>query len=243
MKLGFSSMNIDYKLIKVNMSPLILKNNRIIIFSFIFSCLTLEACQNGSGNQRLPVLGNKTLETKTVNGKEITDTVYHQIGSFSFTDQDGKEVTEKSFAEKIYVADFIFTTCPSICPAMSVQMARVYEKYKGNDMVMFLSHSIDPEHDTPEVLKEYAARYGVKGNQWRFVTGDKKEIFDMGLKHYMVSAKEDPTAAGGLLHSGAFILVDKNKHIRGVYDGTNEEKVNQLIKDIDILIGEQQAYE
>ena len=117
-------------------------------------------------------------------------------------------------------------------------MLRVYEKFKENSQVGILSHSIDPRHDSVQVLREYVTRLGVKGNMWQFVTGEKDKIYEIGEKSYYVTAGEDSTAAGGIIHSGAFILVDKKRRVRGLYDGTKEEDVTKLMKDMDVLLNE-----
>ena len=117
-------------------------------------------------------------------------------------------------------------------------MLRVYEKFKGNNQVAFLSHTIDPKHDTVAVLKNYADGLGVSSNQWHFVTGNREAIYDIAQNHYMISAKEDESAPGGAIHGGSFILIDKEKRIRGCYDGTNEKEVTQLINDIPFLLQE-----
>jgi len=197
--------------------------------------LCLTACSNSS--DRLPILGERDVVTKVVDGKTVTDSIYHTIPAFQFTNQDNQPVTNHTLDGKIYVADFFFTSCPTICPKMKTQLKRVYDKYKGNPDVMLLSHTIDPQHDTPAVLKEFADGLGVKGNQWQFVTGDKEKLFATG-KNYMVVATEDKAEPGGLLHSGHFVLVDKDKHVRGMYDGTTEEGANKLIADMDKLLAE-----
>jgi protein SCO1/2 len=204
---------------------------------YIFAvALFLAACD--SQPQKLPILGNREAVTKTVNGKEITDTLYHQIPDFEFVNQDSVKVTQKNFEGKIYIADFFFTTCPTICPKMKTQMLRIYEKYKDNSKVGILSHSIDPRHDTPAVLREFMNNLGIKSKMWQMVTGDKAKIYEIGQKSYMVSATDDPTQPGGIVHSGAFILVDKNRHIRGIYDGTEPTKVDKLMIDMEILLNE-----
>jgi protein SCO1/2 len=182
-------------------------------------------------------LGRKEVIQKEVNGKMVSDTLYHTIGDFQFVDQDSMLVTPQSYKDKIYVADFFFTSCPTICPIMKTQMLRVYEAYKDNPDVMILSHTIDPEYDTVALLKDFALRLGIEGNEkWKFVTGDKDHIYEIGQTRYMVSATEDPSEPGGYVHSGAFILVDKEQRIRGIYDGTKEDQVDRLIKDIPRLL-------
>lgn len=203
---------------------------------FIGLLLTLISCD--SGEDKLPVLGERQAITKTVNGKQTVDSVDHTIPDFKFISQYGETVTARTLDNKIYVADFFFTTCPTICPKMKTQLKRVYDRFKGNTEVMFLSHTIDPDHDSVAVLKDFAQGLGVKDRQWLFVTGDKAAIFEIGEDSYMVTAQEDENAPGGAVHSGAFILVDKAKRIRGVYDGTTEEGVNKLMGDMDKLLAE-----
>jgi protein SCO1/2 len=210
----------------------ILKSVALASFAF----LTFTACD--STNKKLPILGERDWTTKVVDGKEIVDTIYNTIPAFSFVNQNGDTITEQVVKDKIYVADFFFTTCPTICPVMKKQMLKVYDKFKDNKDVMILSHTIDPEHDTPTVLNTFAKDLNVSGTQWQFLTGPKEKTYEIGLKNYMVVAKEDKTAEGGFLHSGAFILVDKDKHVRGMYDGTTEEGTKKLIADIQILLDE-----
>lgn len=156
---------------------------------------------------------------------------------YTFTNQDNRPVTQKMLSGKIYVADFFFTSCPTICPIMKSQMLRVYEKYKDDEQVVLLSHSIDPEHDTVEVLNEYGARLGIDPDRWHLVTGPKEEIYDTAYR-YKLAAMEDENAPGGFIHSGSFTLVDRQGRIRGYYQGTEEEAVDRLIGDIARLINE-----
>ena len=204
--------------------------NYIFFFIFLFSCNT--------NPEKLPILGNKEAVIKMVNGKQITDTIYHQIPNFEFINQDSSKITQQDYEGKIYVADFFFTTCPTICPKMKTQMLRIYEKFKDNPKVGILSHTIDPRHDTPAVLREFMNNLNIKSKMWQMVTGDKAKIYEIGQKSYMVSATDDPTQPGGIVHSGAFVLVDKNRHIRGIYDGTEPEKVDKLMKDMEVLLNE-----
>lgn len=199
--------------------------------AFLFYCCN-------STTDKLPILGQREAVTKVVNGKSVTDTVYQSIPDFKFVSQYGDTVTGKTLDNKIYVADFFFTSCPTICPKMKVQLKRVYEKFKGNPNVMLLSHTIDPDHDSVAVLKEFAQNLGVTGRQWLFVTGDRDKIYDIGQNNYLVTAQADASAPGGVVHSGAFILVDKAKHIRGIYDGTTEAGVDKLMADMNRLLAE-----
>ena len=158
---------------------------------------------------------------------------------YTFTNQDGDQVKQSLFSDKIYVADFFFTSCPTICPIMKSEMLRVYEAFKDNDEVILLSHTIDPEHDTVEVLKDYADKLGISSHRWHMVTGPKDQIYDTA-KRYMLAAMEDKQAPGGFIHSGSFSLVDRRGQIRGYYKGTEKEEVSKLIRDIRILLDENQ---
>lgn len=182
----------------------------------------------------LPIFGEKSYESK--NGK--TDTTYHTIQAFSFTDQDGKTVTQDSFKESVYVTDFFFTTCHSICPVMSSQMERIYTKYKGNMEVKFLSHTVDPEIDTVEQLKAYAIKHNADAAQWMFVTGDKKELYNIARTGYLLNAEQGDGGPDDFIHTQNFALIDKDKRIRGFYDGTDSTEMNKLMLDIDLLLAE-----
>ena len=206
-------------------------------FFVLFVVLGLMTSCN-SGSKKLPILGERDWVTKKVDGKEVVDTIYNTIPPFSFTNQYGDTVTEKIVEGKIYVTDFFFTSCPTICPVMKRQMLKVYKEFKDNPDVMILSHTIDPEHDTPEVLNKFAKDLGIEGKQWQFLTGPKDKIYEIGQKSYLSAAQEDKTAEGGFLHSGAFILIDKDKHIRGMYDGTTEEGTQKLMQGINSLLEE-----
>jgi protein SCO1/2 len=184
----------------------------------------------------LPILGNKEFISIDSSGILITDTVYHTIPDFEFYDQDSVKITLETFRDKIYVADFFFTSCPTICPVMKTQMLRVYEEFLENEEVLFLSHTIDPDYDSVPVLKEFAERLEVSSKKWHFVTGRKEDIFRIGQNSYMVTAADDPNEPGGYLHSGHFILVDKQKRIRGLYDGTDPVQVNRLMNDLRRLL-------
>jgi protein SCO1/2 len=182
----------------------------------------------------LPIFGEKNYETK--NGK--SDTVFHTIQNFSFVNQDGQTVTQKDLDGSVYVTDFFFTTCHSICPIMSTQMERVVEKFKGNNEVKFISHTVDPDIDTVEQLKRYAIKHNADTKQWMFVTGSKKELYDIARTSYLLDAQKGDGGPDDFIHTQNFALIDKDKRIRGYYDGTDSTEVNRLIKDIDVLLAE-----
>jgi protein SCO1/2 len=201
----------------------------MLVFLFV-------GCTEVKNAFELPVLGRPEVIEREVDGQIVYDTIPHAIRDFSFINQDSVIVTNETFDDKVYVADLFFTTCPTICPVMKQQMLRVYEVYKENPEVSIISHTIDPEHDTVALLKDYSERLGVTSNTWHFVTGDKDMIYDIAEESYLSIANQDPSAPGGFIHSGAFILIDKERRIRGVYDGTIPEQVDVLIKDIQRLL-------
>ncbi|MEB2778224.1 SCO family protein [Algoriphagus sp. D3-2-R+10] len=207
----------------------------LLVISLVFSQCTPQ----GDKSEPLPKLGNWHIDEQTVDGKIVQDTVYHTIADFSFTNQDGKTVNNASVKGKVYVADFFFTTCPTICPIMKKEMLRVYEEFGDNPNFKILSHTIDPNHDTVEVLKDYAQKLGIENAEtWNFLTGDAEKIYELGQTSYITTAQADQDEPGGFLHSGAFLLIDQNGHIRGVYDGTKSDQVDQLMVDIPKILGE-----
>ncbi len=159
----------------------------------------------------------------------------HHVEPFSFINQDGKTMTEKDLEGKIYVVEYFFTTCEGICPKMNDNMAKVYQAFRGQHDVAILSHTVDPETDTVEQLKRYSLKYDADPAQWNFVTGDKMELYKMAINSYLVTAVEDTTKKEimpDFIHSEKFVLIDKEKHIRGSYDGTKEAEIKKLISDI-----------
>jgi len=163
---------------------------------------------------------------------------YHTIEDFSFTNQNGKTITQKDYEGKIYVADFFFTTCPSICVPMGENMAWLQEQIKDNPKVMLLSHTVMPDVDTPEVLKAYAVKKGVIDSKWNLVTGDKKDIYYIARKSYLAVKTTDSSELYDMVHTENFVLVDAKRRIRGFYDGTKLEEVKRLLEDINYLSAE-----
>ncbi|MBS1637876.1 MAG: SCO family protein [Bacteroidetes bacterium] len=166
------------------------------------------------------------------------DTVFHQVSPFFFKDQYNEPVTEQTVKGKIYVCDFFFTTCHSICPIMSGELERVYKAFASNPSVMILSHTVDPEEDSVSVLKQYAGLHGVHDKRWLFVTGEKKHLYEMARKSYLLNAEEGDGGEDDFIHTQNFALVDKERHLRGFYDGTDSAEVSRLITDINILLDE-----
>ncbi len=203
--------------------------NRLVFISL----LVLLACN--SEKKQLPILGERTTKTANVNGENSVDTIYATVPYFSFINQNGDSLSQKDVNGKIYVADFFFISCPTICPVMKKEMIRVFNAFKGDTALMLLSHTIDPVHDTITLLKQYAADLGSDGKQWQFLTGERERIYEMAEKGYYATAMPDSTAPGGFVHSGGFILVDRLSRVRGIYDGTDAKQVDQLIEDISVL--------
>lgn len=198
--------------------------------------LFTSSCKN---DRKLPILGPRSVETiKKPDGSTAVDTVYKSIPAFSFLNQDSTIITQDKFKDKVYIADFFFTSCSTICPTMHRNMKDIFEKYKDNPEVMYLSHTIDFKYDKPSVLKKYAQKLGVDNGQWQFVYGSKDSIYNIAEKDYLVAVIEDTTAKDGYIHQGWLVLIDKQKRIRGAYDGTDTKQVAQLMKDIPVLLAE-----
>ncbi len=197
----------------------------LIIFLFVFACTQKKTEEK---KLLLPVIGPKTI---AANG----DTVYHTIKDFSLLNQYKEMISQQTIQNKIYAADFFFATCQSICPVMTSQLARVQQAEKDNPDFLILSHTVNPMHDTAEVLMEYAGKYGALKNKWHFLTGDKKAIYNLAKEDYLVNALQDDGTPEGFIHSEAVLLIDKQRRIRGIYDGTDSLQMNKLIKDISIL--------
>src|SRR6201998_145772 len=206
-----------------------LNKNKTLLLAV--AALVTFACNPKKAEEKkllLPVVGPKTV---SANG----DTVYHTVKDFSLLNQYKEVITQQATENKIYVANFFFATCQSICPAMSNQLGRVQQAEKDNNDFLILSHTVNPMHDTAEILLEYAGKYGAIKNKWHFLTGDKKAIYSLAKEDYLVNALEDDGTPEGFIHSEAVLLIDKQRGIRGIYDGTDSLQVNKLINDISIL--------
>jgi protein SCO1 len=194
----------------------------------------------GKNHFTLPHYFPQDIVESEVDGKLISDTIFHIVPHFSFLSSQGDSVSDIDTKGKIYVADFFFTTCPGICPKMSNQLKRVQEAFLDDPDVLILSHSVDPENDSIPVLKAYADNYKAVKNKWFFLRGDNDTIYNLAQKGYFISALEDTnyTNSDRFVHSDKLILVDKERHIRGYYNGTDEKDVDRLILEISILIQE-----
>ncbi|MDG1261243.1 MAG: SCO family protein [Flavobacteriales bacterium] len=204
--------------------------------------LALFACdpsEESANNRELPYYGDHDIGLDLQpDGSRLADTLYFTVPAFSFINQDSIEISHKDYRGHIYVTDFFFTTCPSICPVMSSQMSRLQDKLKNESLfgeVKLLSHTVNPENDTPAVLKAYADKMGADTRYWNFVTGTQDDLYDQARYGYFMTALVSDTAAGGFFHSDIFVLVDTQGHLRGVYDGTSTKEVDQLFEDIILL--------
>ena len=183
-----------------------------------------------------PILG----KVKLPDGRTITDTLYRHIPPFKLTDQDGKLVDQSIVKGKIYVADFFFTRCSTICPRVSSQLTRVQDIFRANPDIIFLSHSVDPEHDQPAQLKAYAQKYDAIPGKWYFLTGSKADIYELAMHGYYLPAFDSNVKEGKpdetFIHSQKLVLVDKEGIARGFYDGTDKEDVDRLVLEIRVLL-------
>ena len=182
----------------------------------------------------LPIFQPAEVNEKLVDSSIIHVAKYHKISDFKLTNQNGKEITQANYEDKIYVADFFFTTCQDICPVMTKNMYQLQEELKNDNEILLLSHTVIPEVDTVEQLKEYAIENKVDDSKWNLVTGDKKQIYELARKSYL-AVEDSNFNEFDMIHTENFMLIDKQKQIRGFYDGTNSEEINRLLKDIEIL--------
>ena len=206
----------------------------------LVSWIVIASCTEQKKVRVLPIVGNYDVEYDTIDGKEVTDTIYPKIPNFTYLNQDSMQVTSSAMKGKVWIADFFFTSCPSICPKMTSQMKRLAILTKDLDKhIQFISFSINPTYDRPSKLRAYRKHYGVTAKNWQFLTGDEEATHALGVDYFQVFANKDIESAGGYAHSPAFVLVDKEGYVRGVYIGTDTKQVDLLQKDVRKLL----AYE
>lgn len=185
---------------------------------------------------------NKPIRTLAYFGpktyQKTKDTTYHTIAPFFFVDQYGEKLTENEVKGKVYITDFFFTTCQSICPVMSKELERVYKKFRNRNDFLIVSHTVDPETDSVKQLMDYAKLHGVDDHKWLFVTGEKKHLYEMARNSYLLNAEQGDGGEEDFIHTQNFALIDKEKHIRGFYDGTDSIEINRLIVDLNCLFDE-----
>jgi protein SCO1/2 len=218
------------------MKSLLYKYRKFFIVLIVFSVVTISLFYSALKPQKtLPIYNPADVNPELVDSTVQYKSKYHTIADFSFVNQNGKTITQKDYEGKIYVADFFFTTCGSICPKMTTNLVGVQKAIANNPKVMLLSHTVFPEVDSIPVLKEYAKKHGVIDSKWNLVTGDKKEIYTMARKSYLAVKLGRPDQLYDMVHTENFILVDQKRRVRGFYDGTNKDEMQRLLDDIEFL--------
>ena len=202
----------------------------IIIISIIYNTLNVY--------QPLPIYQPSMVSNELVDSTIQHQRKYHKIADFSLVNQNGKIITQDDYKDKIYVADFFFTTCQTICPIMTTNMSEIQNEILNDDDVMLLSHSVTPKIDSVPQLKRYAIKKGVNDKKWNLVTGDKKQIYELARKSYLAVKTDGNGDEYDMIHTENFMLIDKKRQIRGFYDGTNKEDMTRLLNDIKILKNE-----
>ena len=204
----------------------------VIVLSAIILALFYSALKP---KKTLPIYNPSMVNPELVDSTVQYISKYHTIADFTFTNQNGKKITQKDYEGKIYVADFFFTTCGSICPKMTTNLVEIQKAIINNPKVMLLSHTVFPETDSVSVLKKYAIKNGVIDSKWNLVTGDKKQIYTMARKSYLAVKLGKPNELYDMVHTENFVLVDSKRRVRGFYDGTKKEDIQRLIEDINFL--------
>lgn len=217
----------DYKYFAIAFSVL-----SLIIISIIYNILNVE--------KPLPIYQPAMVNTELVDSTIQHQKKYHKIADFSLINQNGETITQKNYQDKIYVADFFFTTCATICPIMTDHMVEIQEEILNDNDVMLLSHSVTPKIDSVAQLKRYALEKGVIDSKWNLVTGDKKQIYALARKSYLAVKENGNGDAYDMIHTENFMLIDKKRQIRGFYDGTNKDDIKLLLEDINTLKSESQ---
>jgi protein SCO1/2 len=195
---------------------------RFAPIAVLFLILLISCKESPVKKRALPILGNFDLEYTTVDGDKKVDTHYHKISEFKFLNEDSIWRSNKDFKNKLWIAEFFFATCPTVCPAMNLQLKKLNQELKAyeND-IQFLSFTINPNHDKPSVLKQYKQKTGITAINWTFLSGDEAETHRLGIEDFLTFAGKDDESEGGYAHSGSFTLVDKEGHVRGVYRVTD----------------------
>ncbi len=221
---------------------LILKKTLILLAILVVPSVAYLILHTGKTNFTVPeIYGPKEPVINTINGKQVVDTIYHTVGGFSLLSSDSTLITESVVDGKFSVVDFFFTSCTTICPRMTGQFMRIQDKFRDNNDVVLLSFTVDPEHDTPSILKQYSVKQKAIDNKWYFITGEKKVIYDLARNSYFATTLEGDGGPNDFVHSEKLVLVDKKKQIRGFYDGTDPYETKKLLEDLDILILEDKA--
>jgi protein SCO1/2 len=209
---------------------------RIRLIYLCFILIGLSSCNQDSKKQ-LPIYNPVDFKPKLVDESVRNVSKNHTVADFSLTNQNGNNITNKDYENKIYVVDFFFTSCPSICPIMTNNMVKIQDEFINSDDIMLLSMSVTPEIDNVQVLKKYAIEKGVNDSKWNITTGPKKHIYELARKSYFAVVEQGDGGLQDFIHTPNFILIDTKKQIRGIYDGTDENEISRLLADIKILKG------
>jgi protein SCO1/2 len=201
---------------------------------YFFLLLIISCNQNSKNN--LPIFNPIDLNPNLVDISVRDVKQNHIVKDFNLINQNGINITSKDYENKIYVVDFFFTKCPSICPIMTTNMFKIQKEFINDENIMLLSLSVTPEIDNVKVLKDYAIENGIIDTKWNITTGPKKHIYELARKSYFAVVEQGDGGLQDFIHTPNFILVDTEKQIRGIYDGTEEKEVSRLIKDINILL-------
>lgn len=225
---------------------LLLEANKIILL-IILTCALFTSCkqevkkenqvvEETSRVEYLPYYNDESFTPNWLTPNSEEEKRFHKIPDFDLVNQLGDTITQKTFENKLYITDFFFTSCPGICLKMTENMSKIQEEFRDDSEIVLLSHSVTPSIDSVSVLNEYAVKHDVIANKWHLVTGDKMEIYDLGRKQYFVENDLGiPKDINDFLHTENFLLIDKNKHIRGIYNGLNRASIEQLITDVKAL--------
>lgn len=209
------------------------------LFFIFFLCIPLAYWVTRPKPKPLPIINPVDIQENTVDPELLRLGRGHRIGSFRFLNQDSVWVTDKDFDQKIWVVEYFFTTCGSICPIMNEQMQRVQRHFVYDSTLQLLSFTVHPQYDTPKVLNQYARDHGALPARWQFLTGSQKELYRVARRYFFLLKPSEVANAGDVgsdfIHTNNFVLVDKKRRIRGYYDGTDAKEVQQLLKDIETL--------
>ena len=206
-----------------------------MVMTLLSSVIILLIYQALQHEKRLPIYQPSMVNPELVDSTLVYVKKYHTIADFELVNQNGDTISQENYSDKIYIADFFFTTCPTICPVMTANMADIQEVIRDDDEVLLLSHSVTPEIDSVQQLKKYALEKGVIDSKWNLVTGSKKQIYELARKSYLAVLTDGDGGPYDMIHTENFILVDKERRIRGFYDGTNPDEIGQLLEDLKVL--------
>lgn len=216
----------------------IIKVSKVFCFLFLINFIFSGCSENGQNRENLPFIGKHDVVSEKTGDYNIGDTIFHKVPSFEYINQDSVIVKSDDISNKVWVAKFFFASCPTICPPMTVAMKEVHDSIQDiEEDILFLAFSIDPEKDTPSRLWDYIHAHKIESSNWHFLTGvEEEQTHRLGIDGFYIHAAADDAAPGGYAHSSNFVLVDKNQHIRGIYDGLDPDERNRLISDIYTLL-------